>query len=384
MKTFEVRRPERPNPSRRAAAAAVFVVLALLAVSYRPFLTCQVVLDGEHVAVGHPAVVADLAAEAGAAGLAGDLIAADDGSVALRGGGSPAVITRAGRPLVADARVWPVEKLASHPGADLVEAVVTRDMTVAPEIVEVGQGPMALVVREGVPGRALVTVGSATGREVSRTVLTRAVDTRVVRSGGQARLHVVSLTFDDGPWPGQTERILEILAEERVRATFFMLGANAARYPELVRRVVAEGHEVGNHTWSHTTDGSTPAAVAGREIDSTQRAVWQASGVVPRWFRPPGGRVGPGLVEAARTRGLRIVWWTVDPWDWSRPGEAVLAERVVGATRPGSIVLLHDGGGDRSQTIVALRDVIRRLKQGGYTMVTLDELAEIQSAQAER
>lgn len=384
MSSYEVRRPERARPSIVVAAAMAVLALGVLAATYRPFLTFVVALDGRDVSVYGSTTVGDVVAAAGQDVSPGDLVAADDGSVVIGGGGTPALITRGGRSLSRDAKVWPAERLASSPGTDVVEGTATRETPIPAGVLEIGGGPVARLVREGRAGKALVTVGTVSGHEVSRTVLAEPVEGKVVRSGGSTGLRVVSLTFDDGPSPGQTERVLDILAAEDVRATFFMLGANVARHPRLARRVVAEGHEVGNHTWSHTTDGSTPADVAKREVDRTQRAIRKATGVSARWFRPPGGRIGPGLTAAARARGMRIVRWTVDPWDWSRPGEAVLAERVVAATKPGSIVLLHDGGGDRSQTVTVLPVVIGQLKRKGYTFVTLDELAEVQAARAVR
>ncbi len=167
----------------------------------------------------------------------------------------------------------------------------------------------------------------------------------------------VALTFDDGPWPAQTRRVIQILRRFHVRATFFMVGYLAERYPRIVEMVDQAGMRIGNHSWDHPLE--PPLADLGRrrmieEIGRTSRHL-SALGVRTRLFRPPGGSYDGEVVQEARRQGMRVVTWSIDAGDWTEGTSARrIVRRVLAAVRPGSIVLLHDGGGDRSATIRAL------------------------------
>lgn len=182
----------------------------------------------------------------------------------------------------------------------------------------------------------------------------------------------VALTFDDGPWPGATRRILAILHRFDVRATFFMVGTQVVANPNIVRNVVAAGHEIADHSYDH------PDSFADLADEQVVSEIGDASaaladlGVSPTSFRPPGGSYDDAVVASARSQGMRTVLWDVDPRDWvSGVPAKVIVSRVLRGVRPGSIVLLHDGGGDARHTIKALPDLIRALRQRGYTFVTI-------------
>ncbi|HET6229956.1 MAG TPA: polysaccharide deacetylase family protein [Longimicrobiaceae bacterium] len=186
----------------------------------------------------------------------------------------------------------------------------------------------------------------------------------------------VALTFDDGPNPEATPRILDVLAEEGVRATFFVLGRHAERWPHLVRRVADEGHQIGNHGWHHLKLHRKPPAFVRRDLEMGTRAVGDAAGVRPRHFRAPHGFRSPWVTPIARSLGQRTVGWSLGVWDSARPGADEIVRRTMDGVRPGSIVLLHDGdgrdpAGDRMQTAEALPHIIRGLVDHGYTFETL-------------
>ncbi|RKN48267.1 polysaccharide deacetylase family protein [Micromonospora endolithica] len=178
-------------------------------------------------------------------------------------------------------------------------------------------------------------------------------------------VRAVALTFDDGPDPVWTPKILDRLRAERVTATFCVVGVQVRRHPELVRRIVREGHQLCNHSWHHDTDlGRRPVAEIRADLVRTDRAIRAA---VPRakvpFYRQPGGRWTPELVAVAKQLGMRSLHWNVDPRDWGKPPAATIAARVRGAVRPGSVVLLHDGGGDRAATLAACPALITDLKR---------------------
>lgn len=188
---------------------------------------------------------------------------------------------------------------------------------------------------------------------------------------------VVALTFDDGPWGTSTRQVLQILKEEDVKATFFVLGKHALMYPDVIADIVKAGHAVGNHSWSHPYQPVDPE-VAKQEIENTSALIAKQSQAQTRLFRPPGGNLTTGLVDYAKSKNYAIILWSVDTHD-TRPNTtaADIVERTLKAVKPGSIILLHDGGGDRATTRKALPTLIRRLRQKGYRFVTVPELLQL-------
>ena len=188
---------------------------------------------------------------------------------------------------------------------------------------------------------------------------------------------VIALTFDDGPWPETTEQVLDILKQNNIKATFFMVGLHIKRHPELAKRVAQEGHTIGNHTWNHPLQ-DVSLADAAYEIDGMEKLIYETTGVRTALFRPPGGRFNGGLATYARERKYATTLWSVDSEDYyvSSP---ILIDNVLKNVQPGRIVLMHDGGGDRSATVKALPQIISALRQQGYRFVTVPELMAIQT-----
>ncbi|MEU8296052.1 polysaccharide deacetylase family protein [Micromonospora sp. NPDC048909] len=175
----------------------------------------------------------------------------------------------------------------------------------------------------------------------------------------------VALTFDDGPSPTWTPKILDRLRAAKVTATFCLVGREAQRHPELVRRIVREGHQLCNHSWKHNIDlGRLPVAEIRADLVRTNKAIQTAAPGAPiAFYRQPGGRWTPEVVAVAKQLGMRSLHWSVDPQDWAKPPATTIKHRVLAAVRPGSIVLLHDGGGDRAATFAACPAVIADLKR---------------------
>jgi peptidoglycan/xylan/chitin deacetylase (PgdA/CDA1 family) len=181
----------------------------------------------------------------------------------------------------------------------------------------------------------------------------------------------VALTVDDGPHPYWTPKVLDVLAEFGVPVTFNMIGMQVPDNTRLVQRIVAAGHQIANHTLTHPINlPALPPARIQREIGEAHDRIAQASSVAPRFFRSPGGAWTPQLVEIATAHQMICVDWDIDPRDWARPGIAHITTSLLRA-KAGDILLCHDGGGDRSQTVAALRTVIPALKQRGLTFVAL-------------
>jgi peptidoglycan/xylan/chitin deacetylase (PgdA/CDA1 family) len=182
---------------------------------------------------------------------------------------------------------------------------------------------------------------------------------------------VVALTFDDGPNPVTTPRLLQILRENGVSATFFMVGRNAAAYPDVVRQVTADGHEIGNHSWSHPRLPDLTDSGVSNELRKTEDAL-AAAGARPKYLRPPYGSLTNAQRQWVHKKfGYDFIFWDVDPNDWQRPGVDAVARRVVDNARPGSIILLHDIHAD---SVAAVPAIIERLKARGFRFLTVSEL----------
>ena len=192
---------------------------------------------------------------------------------------------------------------------------------------------------------------------------------------------IIALTFDDGPW-SSTEKVLNILKENQVPATFFMVGKHILARPQMAQQVVVAGHAVGNHTWSHQYGKYTPA-MAAAEIQRTSDLLYQATGTRTTLFRPPAGILNNGLTAYAQSQKGTVIMWSNDSLDWRSRSSQAITNNVLKNARSGSIVLLHDGGGDRSRTIAALPGIIRELKKQGYEFVTVPQLLEIKNQELE-
>lgn len=214
------------------------------------------------------------------------------------------------------------------------------------------------------PGEQILTVGRRSGQ---------LVDSRFRLTGPMKQPRAVALTFDDGPSPTWTPRVLRVLKRMRVQATFFVVGSSAQRFPEIVERAERLGMSIGNHTLSHrfrAPFGRLSVGAITGEIRAGTR-VLDELGIEPNAFRPPAGSWSDAVVRVAESFGQRTVLWSVDSRDWAGLGAKQIVERVLTATRRGSIILMHDGGGNRSNTVAALPRIIKGLRRMGLQPVAL-------------
>jgi peptidoglycan/xylan/chitin deacetylase (PgdA/CDA1 family) len=241
-------------------------------------------------------------------------------------------------------------------------------------------GMMAHLAGLVVPLRAWLAVGAV----IDPVVLVATFERRAplwgrVVTRGRTRTPAVALTFDDGPTEPYTAQILSVLRDYDARATFFVLGARAVANPWTLRRAVAEGHEIGNHTWDHRALPLKGPTFVQDTIRRTSDAIEQIAGVRPRLFRAPFGWRNPWVTEAARREGCETIAWTVGVNDTSRPGAGVIIERSVAGLQNGAILLLHDGRSfdpnpDASQVVAALPAILREIQGRGLRMLTISEL----------
>ncbi len=181
---------------------------------------------------------------------------------------------------------------------------------------------------------------------------------------------VVALTIDDGPHPGYTERILSLLAEHEVKATFFLVGKMAATYPYLVRKIAAQGHTVANHSHYHNNLVQLPPENMPFEWIMCNSTLYSITGTYPKFCRPPGGNYNQQVVAAAAKEGLRMVLWTANAGDCTGISAKTIEQKVMSRTNSGGIILIHDGV---EATIEALPEIITKLRKKGFEFVTLDQ-----------
>ncbi|GAB2583261.1 hypothetical protein Aab01nite_84550 [Paractinoplanes abujensis] len=189
----------------------------------------------------------------------------------------------------------------------------------------------------------------------------------VVPAGRGAK--VVALTFDDGPHPAYTPQVLKLLRKHHITATFFVIGQEAAAHPDLVRAIAADGHTIGTHTWSHVDLKRQTAGRVKTEVGRAVDTVAATTGRAPALFRAPYGSWSKTAFQVCAALGQTSIAWDVDPRDWDNPGASRIRSKILNQVGNRSIVLTHDGGGDRSETVRALRGVLPVLLDSGYRFV---------------
>jgi peptidoglycan-N-acetylglucosamine deacetylase len=246
---------------------------------------------------------------------------------------------------------------------------------------------LALAARDRLPSLARLSVSSGTmhgrdaadhpGADVSAALVARLSREGRYLARGPADQPEVALTFDDGPDPRHTPRVLETLGRYGATATFFCVGAAARAHPGLLLRAAREGHLIANHTWSHPFLPDLSQEELRWQIGATGSALTAAAGraAMPALVRPPYGACTAENLSWLAAEAATTVLWDVDTNDWQLPGPSAIAERAVHGARNGSIVLFHDGGGDRSQTAAALPEVIAGLLDRGFRLVAVTQLA---------
>lgn len=233
---------------------------------------------------------------------------------------------------------------------------------------KLGKTGIAVEVRQRIAGNEEKEAAADESRAID-ALLAR---TPILRRGSGSEREV-ALTFDDGPSP-YTAQIVGILVRHRAPATFFPVGDMIERFPAGVRAALASGFAIGDHTQSHARMAALRPRQQRAELLGQAAALRRQGVPFPRLFRPPFGVYDDATLKLLRRRHMLMVLWTVETADYERPGDAAIVRRVLGGVRPGAIVLLHDGGGDRSQTVAALPQIIRGLRARDYKLVTVPQL----------
>ena len=370
---IRVERPARSGLPVLYAVAGVLVFAAALAVVWGLSSPLSVTVDGIRRTVPQGSTIQDLVQQHYVLSKPGELLSVTGGVLRIYGG-DPVSLSRNGLPAEETQRLFDGDVVASVPGANRKEAVVTVRVSVPATTTVQGTGTMLKLVQQGKPGTDELRRGSVSGSVISSRTIVASVPMVLSASRPALSGKLVALTFDDGPWPGQTAKILDILKSEGVHATFFMLGQQARRYPALATRVSAEGNQVGNHTIDHKDLTRLKPGDVTHEIVGGASQIKAAAGVSPTLIRPPYGAVDRSVWQLAKQAKQTVVLWNVDTLDWTRPGTSAILDTAKREIGDDAIVLMHDGGGDRAQTIRALRPLIGWLRVHDYTFVTVGEM----------
>lgn len=377
----------QPQPVRRGFRVEPWVVVAVVALfaaviggfmiyDWATHMTVDV--NGRPVRLAKGTTVGAALAGHDLRRLYGDLVSVRR-AVLRVGGGRPPRITVDGQPISGSRVLVGGDALAAERGTDVTEPVTRKIFSVESSKTAIeGKGPFIVIERPEIPGLEVVERG-----QISRVLVARHLE-RAPVAGLLKRERVssgklVALTFDDGPHPIYTLQVLAVLKKYQVKATFFELGYEVAGHPSLSRAVRDAGSEIGNHSYYHLNWGRSSETTIDREIRWTSDAIAKATGTRPAWLRPPGGALNDKVYRAASRLGISLLMWDVDTNDWRKPPPAAIAARAISGARPGAIILMHDGGGDRSRTVAALPTIIDGLKKRGYSFVTISDLFSLSS-----
>jgi len=370
-------------PKAGISRGCVFVLLAAIIASIvslgaLAFVQITVYVNGREVHLPFGARVEQALAAAGVKLAAGDLIDAD-GKILEVGTGNPAQLTLNGARCNTADRVAPGDRIEAAPGTPIIESIVVETTETAQPFEVVGSGSFVKVRSPGAPGKVTVKKGLITGKVFESAKSHEPTAMVVARFQYAVAKKLIILSFDDGPHPVYTPQILDVLRNEGVHAVFFVVGAQVAAYPGTLKRIHAEGHEIGNHTYSHTLTESALECDILSEINNTSRLVEELTGNPTRFVRPVGGALSTSFVHAAESTGHTIVLWNVDTQDWRSARGSGRSDQIRLSVSDiplanGSVILMHDGGGYRGATVQALKAIIPALREQGYQFCTLSEL----------
>lgn len=373
-------------PFVAAGVIALAAILAVVFIFIYP-LRFDVTINGSTQTVGRGTTIARVIEDGAASPAPGNLLAVD-GSVLETGGGYAFSATVNGESTTdGDTALDKGDVVEISDGEDMTESYNETEQTI-PHGTSMSDTDFSSywnaslhVYEEGQDGVNLTRTGSVSGKTVTEEV-TPAVDAGYhIYTADVGEDKVVALTFDDGPWPDTTDEILDILEANGAKATFFTIGNQISSYPEQVKRAYDMGCEVCTHTWDHAAGSGGGTNICNmssseqiEEVSKGMEAIEDVLGVeAPRILRAPGGNFYGDAVSTLQPYLDAEIGWDVDTEDWSRPGSSAIYEAIM-SVKPGQVVLMHDGGGDRTQTVEALREALPELVKQGYSFITISEL----------
>lgn len=370
---------EIPAKSKGGWIVALVIALVVVALIYIPqvvTLPINVVVNGQTVRTTTQASVGSLAETYASEKLVrGDLMSIG-GNLLESGGGESYQIKINGAVVDETVHASRSAVITVVKGADKTEPAREENDYTYPRFVKQDHGPFPQVTTPGAVGVKTVLIGEESGERIDKAESAAAIDPIVTyRNAEDVWPKLVALTFDDGPNPGETDSILAVLRKEKIKATFFMLGKNVKAHPEIARRVARAGHQIASHSYSHQPFTKQTGPQIKRELEKTRQTIANATGVDTSWVRPPYGLVNGRAYMVFDEEQAKVALWNVDSRDYTRPGSQRIINTVFFNRKPGAVVLMHDGGGNRRDTVKALRGIIGEYRDKGYRFVTVEQMA---------
>lgn len=376
-------RKEKQRRKRKIAIGILGVIaIAALIVIFFPW-DRTITMNGREITVKAHTTLHEAAEGNGVYAKPGNFLAID-GSVIEEGKGAPYTFTVNGNiETDPDYEVKQNDVIEVGDGNDITEEFTEETITTSAPVAFEGVGAVHKFENNGEEGSVLRKVGLTSGivlDSVQTEPTTQTMKKYNINSNGDK---VIALTFDDGPWKQYTSEILDILAANNAKATFFTVGNRIGSLEDVVKRASDEGHQVCTHSWDHASGSGQGVNLdymtdeeQRQEISKGMEAISQATGKdASKVVRVPGGNLSENTARILSEFSTSEIGWNIDTHDWKRPGAEAIYNALLLAS-PGDIILMHDGGGDRSQTVQALRDALPVLIQEGYRFITIDELIE--------
>lgn len=374
-----------------AGIVAAVVILAAIGVGVYFYLnpaTFNMTVNGMTRTVDNGTTVGDLVAQGVVSPKPGNLIDVE-GEVLEEGGGNPFDGAINGNPIEdPNMVVHKGDSVQIGNGSDVMEDYDVETVEKKPKNVELGQGAIHVYI-PGETGQVEKRTGKVSGKTAKEVVKKASDNIYFKYNANTGDDKVVALTFDDGPW-GTTSELLDLLKKYDVKATFFTIGNQIADQPKTMEKMAAAGHQIATHSWDHAGSGGGNGVDMTRqtpekqieEVQKGQQAITDATGKeASKAFRSPGGNYQGDIIWNLQPYVTSEIGWNIDTEDWRKPGAETIAENIM-AAKPGDIILMHDGGGDRTQTIEALKVALPYLKEKGFKFVTIDELLAYDDAKA--
>lgn len=350
---------------------AVFQIVTTI-FFYRNYPYNQVLINNKPVFVPNGITVKDLVKKINFDLEKGDFLDANGGLIRRRGGYESEVFINSQQASF-KSRVYFGDNVFFKKGRSKKETIIKQLGLISKDIKISGRGAFLVYVSNGEDGVKLVFRGRDSLKIGKEKIIKQPQATIVKRTDSKG--NNIALTFDDGPGE-YTMRVISVLKQYDVPATFFVIGGAARRHQDIIKQAVSLGFTIGNHTYSHLKPVEVDEFLIIDELKKTENIIIQAAGVKPKWFRPPELRFDLKTIKISSALGYQIVLATVDPGDYKKMSPSIILGRILKDVRPGAVIVLHDGGGDQGSTVRALPLIINSLRSRGFQFVSLDQLFE--------
>lgn len=362
-----------PNSAFYSAVFVVLFVVLLLTeiIFYQFYYYVPITVNGKKIVVKKAETIQALLTRKNLMPKYGQLMDVEGKVIPQVKGGAPIIEINNKTGSLNDTIQSPID-IRTKTGLDKIEKFSEKVEESQSKITYKGQGAFIYVIKKGRPGVRSIKRGFVSGKTVYSKWLVTPQDFTVGKLNIRFR-KVIALTFDDGP-SKYTSLILKILKENKAKASFFVLGEMIKKRPVWLKEMFKRHYTIGNHTFSHVSLLNSPTPVIIKELEDTEREIFKATGAKSKFLRPPEGALNSSAINFLLKQGYRISLWNVDTEDWKIKSSQEIESTVLNHLKPGQVVLLHDGGGNRMNTARALPGIIKGIKKAGYRLVTLDDL----------